>query len=158
MTDAEQDDPDDAAVAPDRGRRLTLTFEAFRATHHKEWLRYARLQTGSPAEARRVVDEACAHLAADWPHVLKQPSVGAYAWDVLKEHIGRRPPAAKSRPGDLYVTVSRLPERQYDVMVLRYALGYEDERVARLLGVKENTVRSLVRLAKRRLTAGAAGD
>jgi hypothetical protein len=140
--------PDTGPEAPDSERRLLLTFEAFRATHHQEWLRYARLCTDGPVEALQAVEATCGHLAANWSHVLEQPSVAAYAWDVLKQHL-----AARSQ-GRLYPTASRLPEGQYDVIVLRYALGYEDERVALLLGLGENTVRSLVRLATRRLTAG----
>lgn len=140
--------PDTGPDAPVPDRRLLLTFEAFRATHHHEWLRYARLRAGSPGEALQAVEAACSHLAANWPRVLEQPSVAAYAWAELKKHLAARSPSM------LYATVSQLPERQYDVMVLRYALGYEDEQVARLLGLGENTVRSLVRLATRLLTAG----
>jgi DNA-binding NarL/FixJ family response regulator len=140
--------PDTGPDAPDPNRLLLLTFEAFRATHHQEWLRYARLRAGSSAAALKAVEAACDHLAANWPHALRQPSVAAYAWALLKKHL-----AAQSQ-GRLYATVARLPERQYDVMVLRYALGYQDKQVARLLGLRENTVRSLVRLATHRLTAG----
>jgi DNA-directed RNA polymerase specialized sigma24 family protein len=130
-------------------RRLLLTFLAFRASHEQEWLRYARLRAATPTEALRAVEAACRHLAANWPQALRQPSVAAYAWGVLKGHL-----AAGDR-NRRYATVARLPERQYDVMVLRYVLGYEDDRVARLLGVKEDTVRSLVWDARRRLTRGA---
>ena len=172
----------DAAPVRDTGRRLVLTFEAFHDTHYREWLRFAHLQVGNRADAAQVVDGACAHLVAHWPHVLKQESVAAYAWAVLKEHLNawltalRRPAAfvetasfaaAVSRmlehPRErfaalesglgLYAAISRLPERQYDAVVLRYVLGCGDEQVARLLGVRESTVRSLVRYARRRLSA-----
>jgi RNA polymerase sigma-70 factor (ECF subfamily) len=135
---------------PRPDRRLLLTFEAFRTTHQQEWLRYARLRAGSPAQALQAVDATCRHLAANWPQALRQPSVAAYAWQVLKEHLA----AGSARR---YASASRLPERQYDVMVLRYVLGYGDDKVARLLGVRENTVRSLVRVATRELASGVSG-
>ena len=141
--------PDTGPDAPDPDRRLLLTFEAFRATHHREWMRYARLRAGNPVEAFKAVEATCGHLAANWSLALEQPSVAAYAWAILKRHLAARSTAK------LYASVSQLPERQYDVIVLRYALGYKDKQVARLLGLRENTVRSLVRLATRRLTADA---
>jgi DNA-directed RNA polymerase specialized sigma24 family protein len=144
--------PDTGPDAPDPEKLLLLTFEAFRATHRQEWLRYARLRAGSPAAAVQVVEATCDHLAANWPYALQQPSVAAYAWALLKKHLAAR------GQGRLYATVARLPERQYDVMVLRYALGYQDKQVARLLGLRENTVRSLVRLATRHLTAEVGTD
>ncbi|WP_308251465.1 RNA polymerase sigma factor [Streptomyces albireticuli] len=47
--------------------------------------------------------------------------------------------------------MTRLPERQYDVIVLRYVLGYPTSRVAEIMGISPATVRSHVRGARRRL-------
>ncbi|MEU8727642.1 sigma-70 region 4 domain-containing protein [Streptomyces antimycoticus] len=52
--------------------------------------------------------------------------------------------------------MARLPERQFDVMVLRYALAFDTKLTARVMGVTEATVRSTARTAKRRL-AGELG-
>lgn len=181
MTDSQRRDEEPGPVR-DPSRRLSLTFEAFHDTHHQAWLRFAHLQVGSRPAAEHVVEAAAAHLARNWPHVLKQEAMQAYAWAVLKEHVARwlterrRPAAAlvetaafasavtrmldltrerfavlESRIG-LYAAISRLPERQYDVIVLRYVLGYSDPKVAWFLGMKETTVRSHVRWAKRRLS------
>lgn len=96
MTDTEtarRGEPEGPAGPGDQdvpGRRLLLTFEAFRTTHHQEWLHYARLRAGSSAEAVGAVDATCAHLAANWAHVLRQPSVAAYAWAALREHLAAR--------------------------------------------------------------------
>ncbi|WP_330460422.1 sigma-70 family RNA polymerase sigma factor [Streptomyces sp. NBC_00820] len=53
----------------------------------------------------------------------------------------------------LYAAMARLPERQFDVMVLRFALGFSTKRTALVMGVREATVRSTQRTAKRRLAA-----
>lgn len=51
----------------------------------------------------------------------------------------------------LYAAIARLPERQFDVMVLQYALGFTTKRTALVMGVCEATVRSTRRAAKRHL-------
>jgi RNA polymerase sigma-70 factor (ECF subfamily) len=51
----------------------------------------------------------------------------------------------------LYTAIRGLSERQHDVIILRYVLGYSDQRVAFLLGIDPKTVRSHVRFAKQRL-------
>ncbi|ANS70772.1 ECF subfamily RNA polymerase sigma factor [Streptomyces lincolnensis] len=51
----------------------------------------------------------------------------------------------------LYAALARLPERQFDVMVLHFALGFTTKRTALVMGVCEATVRSTRRAAKRRL-------
>ncbi|WP_446039586.1 sigma-70 family RNA polymerase sigma factor [Streptomyces sp. SID1121] len=162
-------------------RRLALTFDAFAAHHHRLWLRYAHTQVGSRPVAETVVESACARLLEHWPHVLLQESVSQYAWAVLKEEVARRQDAHDGPPAlvdtaafdaaarkllqhgtpdqftvleneiGLYGAISRLPERQYDVVVLRYVLRVPDEVVAEYLGIEVPTVRSHVRHARRRL-------
>ncbi|MDH6436054.1 DNA-directed RNA polymerase specialized sigma24 family protein [Streptomyces sp. SAI-144] len=53
----------------------------------------------------------------------------------------------------LYAAMARLPEHQFDVMVLQFALGFPTKRTALVMGVCEATVRSTRRAAKRRLAA-----
>jgi RNA polymerase sigma factor (sigma-70 family) len=171
-----------ASPLPYPGRRLVLTFEAFHDTYHRAWLRFAHLQVGDRAAAEAIVQDLCTQLACDWTHVLKQGSVQSYAWALLKEHVAfwlyehnrqvalvetaafaaaitrmlrltRERFAILEGEIGLYAAIARLPERQYDVIVLRYVLGYPDSEVGALLGVKEPTVRSHVRFAKRRLSA-----
>ncbi|WUM96025.1 sigma-70 region 4 domain-containing protein [Streptomyces sp. NBC_00322] len=47
--------------------------------------------------------------------------------------------------------MARLPERQFDVMVLRHALDFDTKTTALVMGIKETTVRSTHRTAKRRM-------
>jgi RNA polymerase sigma-70 factor (ECF subfamily) len=53
----------------------------------------------------------------------------------------------------LYAAMARLPERQFDVMVLQFALGFPTKKTALVMGVCEATVRSTRRAAKCRLAA-----
>lgn len=53
----------------------------------------------------------------------------------------------------LFAAMARLPERQFDVMVLYYALDFDTKTTALVMGVCEATVRSTRRTAKRRLAA-----
>ncbi|GAA2229163.1 MULTISPECIES: sigma-70 family RNA polymerase sigma factor [Kitasatospora] len=52
---------------------------------------------------------------------------------------------------DLYEAIRRLPERQHDVVVLRYLLGLQDARIADYLGITEANVRSTASQAVKRL-------
>ncbi|MGJ5748580.1 sigma-70 family RNA polymerase sigma factor [Streptomyces puniciscabiei] len=56
----------------------------------------------------------------------------------------------ESRIG-LYEAIARLPERQFDVVLLHYILGYDFGKTAKLMGIRQATVRSLCRHAKERL-------
>ncbi|HCA84254.1 MAG TPA: hypothetical protein DEQ61_01330, partial [Streptomyces sp.] len=169
---------------PGPAGRLALAFEAFRAFHREAWTRYARTQVGDAAAAEQVVETVARQLALDWAHALRRESVAEYAWAILKEHIaqwlrdhGRSPELAVTDPSGtaihelleisrerfaglegedgLYAALGRLPERQYDVLVLRYVLGYPEDRVAAYLGIAASAVRSHIRRAERRLTGEA---
>ncbi len=163
-------------------RRLEISFEAFHVFHARKWLEYARLHTGDALVAEKLTQSVYQQLADHWAHVLLQPSVDSYAWTVFKEHMaewflnnGRSTAAAQAaalaavtrallRKYGQQLTllddragsgagVFRLPERQCDVVVLRFVIGYSDDRIGALLNVHETVVRSHVRHAKRRLVA-----
>ncbi|MFF0451450.1 RNA polymerase sigma factor [Streptomyces sp. NPDC004609] len=178
--------PPSAAGAPPAAERLTLTFDAFHDFHRKLWMRYAHTQVGSRSAAETVVDAACARLRKGWEHALAQDSVPRYAWTVLKEEVHlwldernlepllvdtaafrtavkklllhelRDEFAVLSGEIGLYAAIARLPERQYDVITLRFVLGRREEDVADYLGIELATVRSHIRHARRRL-AGELG-
>lgn len=56
-------------------------------------------------------------------------------------------------PAGLYTAMSSLPERQFDVIVLHYALGYCSQQVAHIMGIHPSTVRTHRRLARERIAA-----
>ncbi|GAB1340443.1 hypothetical protein ACE1SV_70330 [Streptomyces sp. E-15] len=169
-----------AAPPPSRTGRLALTFDAFHAYHRKLWMRFAHTQVGGHAAAETVVDAACVRLKKTWHHALLQESVPRYAWKILKDEVHRWLAERRLEPqvGDaayltavqklllhemrdelrvlsqeigLYAAISTLPERQYDVIVLRYLLGMEETEVAEYLGIEDATVRSHIRHARRSL-------
>ncbi|MFF2183892.1 sigma-70 family RNA polymerase sigma factor [Streptomyces sp. NPDC058155] len=173
--------PRDAPGEDSRQGRLGLTFDAFHDYHRELWMRYAHTQVGGRPAAETVVDNACAHLKRDWKHALAQESVSRYAWSLLKEEthrwLGERglqpllvgtaafhAAIAKLLRHDtrdeftvledelgLYSAITELPERQYDVIVLRFVLGEDEENVAEYLGIELATVRSQAQHARRRL-------
>ncbi|MFK0168271.1 RNA polymerase sigma factor [Streptomyces sp. NPDC090306] len=53
----------------------------------------------------------------------------------------------------LYSCMARLSERQFDIVVLRDALGFSTKETALIIGISEATVRSIRRTAKHRLAA-----
>lgn len=161
--------------------RLGLTFDAFHDHHRELWMRYAHTQVGERLAAETVVDTACAHLKRDWKHALAQESVSRYAWSLLKEEIHRwlderglgpllaGTAAFQAAIGKLlrhdtrdeftvlegelglYGAIADLRERQYDIIVLRFVLGEDEENVAEYLGIELATVRSQAQHARRRL-------
>ncbi|MEU1125706.1 sigma-70 family RNA polymerase sigma factor [Streptomyces sp. NPDC005899] len=171
----------DVALPLVRPGRLALTFGAFHEYHRKLWMRFAHTQVGSRRDAETVVDAACVRLKRDWTHVLRQESVPNYAWSVLKEEVHRwleernlEPRlvgtaafaqaiqklmlyelrdefAVLSQEIGLYAAISNLSERRYDVIVLRFILGMEEEEVAEYLGIDTATVRSHIRHARRNI-------
>ncbi|WP_260334509.1 sigma-70 family RNA polymerase sigma factor [Streptomyces beigongshangae] len=56
-------------------------------------------------------------------------------------------------PLGLYTAIAALPERQYDVIVLHYVLGYPTEHVAHIMGIRPDTVRGHRRSARERIAS-----
>ncbi|MEU8551650.1 RNA polymerase sigma factor [Streptomyces roseoverticillatus] len=165
------------ALREDLSEGLPADFVAFFSLHHRPYLRYAHLQLDSEPDAEWVVEEVFCQLALAWGEVRRQPNPAAYALAALKEKITKllaarrrgatalvetaafaavreasraRMEVLESRLG-LYAAITRLPDRQFDVVVLRYVLGYPVHRVAGIMGISPATVRSHVRGARRRL-------
>lgn len=179
--------PPEVSTPDPSDRHMSITFEAFLATHARKWLTYAYLHTGSEAAAREVTLSAYEQLGRLWSHALRQASVEAYAWSVLKERVvewlyDHKQPTALTETAafavvahallrecqqqfamlesqlGLYSAIARLPERQCDVIVLRHVIGYSDAQIGSLLGVDEVTVRSYASRGKRKLAAALGID
>ncbi|MFJ5035702.1 RNA polymerase sigma factor [Streptomyces sp. NPDC088560] len=56
-------------------------------------------------------------------------------------------------PIGLYTAIAALPERQFDVIILLFALGYSVKQVAEFMGIHEGTVRTHRRVARRSIAA-----
>lgn len=161
-------------------RRPDLTFDAFADSHLSLWLRYAHTQIGE-RDAEHVVRVVSARLRANWTHVLGQDSVARYAWMVLKAEIhawleqhgarpafvrtsaflaavgslvrdeGREPFSVLEDAIVLYGVIARLPERQYDLVVLLYVLRAPLTDITEYLGIDLATARVQTRQARRRI-------
>jgi RNA polymerase sigma-70 factor (ECF subfamily) len=159
---------------------LPTDLEAFYQAHQDTWRRYAYAQTGLPEAAEQIVDSLTAQLANLWQRASGGDDPGRYAWAVLKTTIVRWLNDHQTRPAfvetvafdrvalamdfvreqfnlieeslALYTAISRLPERQYDVLVLHYVLGYPTGQVAFVLGLDPTDVKAHIRAARERLT------
>lgn len=56
-------------------------------------------------------------------------------------------------PVGLYTALAALPDRQFDVMILHYELGYPTQHIADIMGLRPGTVRTHRRLAEERIAA-----
>lgn len=61
--------------------------------------------------------------------------------------------ADSESPVGLYTALAALPDRQFDVMILHYELGYPTGQVADIMGLKAGTVRTHRRLAEESVAA-----
>ncbi|UED88467.1 sigma-70 family RNA polymerase sigma factor [Streptomyces profundus] len=156
---------------------LPADFRAFHQMYRPAYVRWAELYLGARADAEEAVDRAFEQLAADWADALRLDSPAGYAWTVLKRQTveaarnrGRRavvmdtaafetqalheavdPIGELEESLSLYQAISELPERQHDVIVLRYCIGYSTVETADILGVTVPGVRSTARYARHRL-------
>jgi RNA polymerase sigma-70 factor (sigma-E family) len=132
--------------------------------HALAMIRLAHIILGNRAAAEDVVQDAFCGLYRRWAHVTSKDKAVSYVRSSVLN--GCRSVMRQHRPGELTdqyqpVTVSaeaavlsaeerlelvramrRLPDRQRDVLVLRYYLDLTDEQIAGDLGLSINTVRS----------------
>ncbi|MFE2879195.1 RNA polymerase sigma factor [Streptomyces roseus] len=159
-----------------------ITFVAFHARNHQQFLRYAQVHMGE-TDAEAVVDDVFTCLLGIWPEALAQPSPQAIAWELLRRRIHHHRIRQAASPGlvdtaefgalrhqsraklaeaesklGLYTAILGLPDRQYDVVLLTYLLGLSRSKVAELMGVSEGTVRSHVSTARRLLASKLRWD
>ncbi|WP_411092123.1 sigma-70 family RNA polymerase sigma factor [Streptomyces sp. 049-1] len=66
------------------------------------------------------------------------------------EHM-RTQLAAIESPLGLYTAIATLPERQFDVILLQYVLGYPCKQAADIMGITAATARTHRRLARKRI-------
>ncbi|MFD7513020.1 sigma-70 family RNA polymerase sigma factor [Streptomyces sp. NPDC059853] len=156
---------------------LPADFRAFHQLYRPAYVRWAELFLGARAEAEDVVDDLFERLAADWSEILRLDSPAQHAWAILRARTreaalarGRRPVLTDTAAFEtealrnavdpvgeleeslcLYRAIQELPERQHDVIVLVYCLGYGVQETADVLGISVPGVRSTARYARRRL-------
>lgn len=160
--------------------RMQPDLEAFYDLYARAHLRYAYTMLGNKEAAKAVVRRVYSHLALNWVVVLEEESPEAYAFALLKQRVEthlrltgatdeaiqttsyqqaaratleamRRQLEVMDSALGLYTAIASLPDRQYDVVVLHYVLGYTCSRIANIMGIRPDTVRSHRRLARERI-------
>lgn len=151
-------------------------FDALVQASMPGWVRMARLYAGDREQAELIAYEVVLQLHETWEDVLEQVrSPALHALTLLRGEVEARFPdktgdrmvenaaflramaAAKDELAVLaesigvYSAISRLPERQFQAIVLRYVLGYPVKRAASFMGVTHQTIASLTYYAKRAL-------
>ncbi|AVZ76853.1 sigma-70 family RNA polymerase sigma factor [Streptomyces lunaelactis] len=155
---------------------LPLDFEAYYLGHQELFHNYAELHLGSRRAAEDAVHGVFLTILTSWDELLQAGNLEQRAWAIVRRTVSRRleaegrPPAfvingaiarvlraardklsvMESRRG-LYEAIAALPSRQFDVIVLRYLLGYPTSRIAWFMGLNERTVDYHGRKGKERL-------
>ncbi|MEW1551866.1 RNA polymerase sigma factor [Streptomyces tsukubensis] len=157
-------------------KEAPLDFQAFYQIHHRSYMEYAFMQSGSKQVSLDLLEVVFAQLLEDWPDVLREANVERYGFAVLRHAIAtylalterprtlvesasfgkvraatRRQLEAMESSLGLYPAIARLPERQMDVIVFLFVLGYSMGAVARIMGICPATVRSHLHAARRQL-------
>jgi RNA polymerase sigma-70 factor (sigma-E family) len=143
---------------------MSTSFEDYVAARGAALVRFARVLVGDPHRAEDLVQDALARAYLRWNRIVRtdQPDVylrravlnGSRSW-WRRRGSRERPveqPADRPAPGDLgaeaaerdalWRQVSRLPDRQRAVMVLRYYEDLDDTTIAEILGCTPVTVRT----------------
>jgi RNA polymerase sigma-70 factor (ECF subfamily) len=151
-------------------------FDAFVQLNFAGWVRYAHLHVGNFKDAELIARELVLQLHETWEYVLGHlNNINQHALVLLRSEIERRCPqcgtdrlvenaaflramratgqefALLAESIGVYSAIARLPERQFQVIVLRFVLGYDVRETAARLGVSRTTVAGLSHYAKRTL-------
>lgn len=168
---------------PRREDRARTVFEAFYQRHQNTWRHYAFLHTADGRAAEKVADHLTRRLLNCWEEAISAESVERYAWALFKQELDRwleerdagsgfvratafeRAVRAYAWNGGielleeslwLYRAITDLPERQHEVMVLRYVMHLGEEDIAETLGIASASVRSSLRHARNTLEPEAS--
>ncbi|MFE4023944.1 sigma-70 family RNA polymerase sigma factor [Streptomyces sp. NPDC059101] len=148
-----------------------LDHRAFRELMETQYTLYAQVFLNDD-QRDAVVSDVFDILWLRWNEALSSPALRLYAWRVLRTNVMSRTPHIDGRPSfataafdtvalqslaeadhdaraaqieetlELFKAMSRLPDHQLDVMVLRHLCGMPPEEASDLLGVPVATVRS----------------
>jgi RNA polymerase sigma-70 factor (sigma-E family) len=127
-------------------------------------IRLAYVMLGDRPSAEDVVQEAFCSLYRRWDHLAEADSALYYVRSsvlngcrsVLRSRAARRRGVAYELPTvsaeavvlsgeereEVIRAVGRLPHRQREAVVLRFYLDLSDEQIARVMGIRQSTVRS----------------
>ncbi|MEU3188675.1 sigma-70 family RNA polymerase sigma factor [Streptomyces sp. NPDC006923] len=155
---------------------LPLDYEAFYLGHQEFFHTFAEIHLGSRGAAEKAVHQVFLEILAGWEQLLQEGDLEQQTLAVLQRHVSaslqwedRDPAFVINGPiaqtlrairdeleitdgsRGLYEAIAQLPVRQFNVIVLRYLIGYPTARIARFMGVDVRTVDYHNRKAKERL-------
>jgi DNA-directed RNA polymerase specialized sigma subunit, sigma24 homolog len=153
-----------------------LDHGAFRELVENDYALYAQVFLDDD-QRDNAVDDTFDRLWLSWNEALAHHDTRRYAWNVLRTTVMARAPHRDGRPElggaafdtvilqnladpadyaneltetlELFTAISRLPDRQLDVIVLRRLCGFTHEAASALLGTSLATIRSDERHATR---------
>ncbi len=155
---------------------LPLDFEGFYLGHQEFFHAFAEIHLGTRRAAEESVHRVFLEILAGWDQLLQQGDLEQLTLAVLHRHVterlkreGRGPAFVLNGPialnlrairneleiaestAGLYEAIADLPTRQFNVIVLKYLLGYNTARIARFMSLDVRTVGYHDRRAKERL-------
>ncbi|MEV5440475.1 sigma-70 family RNA polymerase sigma factor [Streptomyces sp. NPDC052682] len=155
---------------------LPIDFEAFYLGHQEAFHAYAEVHFGTRATAEEVIHEVFLEIHAGWTELLSAGNLEQGAWAIVRRAVHDRLEAEGRAPAfiingpiaqvlattkdrlqrmqsttGLYEAIADLPGRQFEVIVLRYLLGYPTSKVAWFMGIDDRTVGHHLRRGKERL-------
>ncbi|GAA0897871.1 MULTISPECIES: sigma-70 family RNA polymerase sigma factor [Streptomyces violaceusniger group] len=152
--------------------------QGFVQLNRVRYTRYAQTFLSDSKQASAVVSETFDILWLRWDETLRSANVQKFAWSVLRSGVMARTPHIDGCPDlapaafntvvlgrteapalfdqieeslSLFKAMSRLPDHQLDVMVLKYLRRMDDTVVADVLGVPLVSVQTADRYAKKTL-------
>ncbi len=140
------------------------TFEAFFAERFAPLARLAYLLTGSSSAADEIAQDACEQVFRRWaqidhPRAYARIAVvnGARSWG-RRRTVRHAAPVEPERHAELDSdaiavrdVLKRVPQRQREVLVLRYYADLKVDDIAAVLGRRPGTVKSLIHRGLARL-------
>jgi RNA polymerase sigma factor (sigma-70 family) len=136
-----------------------VDFEGFYREHLPRVMRACALVTLDPSAAEEVAAEAFSRLWAAWGRIEDEDHAGGYVYKtamrlcakrasrrrhevvVVVERSGPDDTAAVDDRRTVFAALAELPLRQRQALALRDWAGFETAEVARMLGMRESTVR-----------------
>ncbi len=137
---------------------------ALYAEHALGLIRLAHIMLGNPAVAEDIVQDAFCGLYRRWPHLSDRSRALGYVRSsvlngcrsalrlrpTVELQEAHQPPAGSAETvlltaeerGEVLRALRRLPDRQREVLTLRFYLDLPDEQIAAAMGIGRGTVRS----------------
>ncbi|WP_331762389.1 sigma-70 family RNA polymerase sigma factor [Streptomyces sp. NBC_01508] len=137
---------------------IPLDFEAHYITHQEAFHDYALVYLGTNEAAEEAVHRAFLEILHHWNALLEESNLQQQVWAIMRRVVisqslisFRKKIARMDSNVGLFVALSKLPPRQFDVVVMRYFLKCDTKRISWYMGVTDSTVDYHCRKARERL-------